>query len=255
MDFYYAVVYAFIWVQMKTKTVSKQIGKVRVFEFHGNLVGIMARQCYAEMEKIMNGINDPICLLINALHVEALDGAAAKTFLDHSKRVDKSVLITRNPFMVEALFRADPDHRMMIFERETDAVFYLSKEFTEAEGEERRLYPRLKIGIPVHVHYRSKEQKPSSLFCIATNLSQKGMFAVLMDDASEMELKRNFDIYDLPMLEFVIRFSPDQLMKIKGKIIHFNPEQSGFGVEFYEVNQKDLNLLDGFIRQQENSQV
>ena len=237
---------------MITRTLSKRIGKVQVFELYGDMKGSAASELGQGANKTLEGQNSSHCLIFNALRTETFDEGIAKIILERSKSATKSVLITRNPFMVEKLFKENPDHQVMIFERESDAVQYLGQELSDGENStERRLFPRLKVALPVQASYKNRAGKAMSFFSVAINLSLSGMFTLLMDETAEHDLRRNFDVFDFKMLQFILKLPNDASIIINGKMMYFHSGRSGLGVEFHSLNEKSKIDLQRFLNEQE----
>lgn len=239
---------------MQARTVSKAIGKVQIVELQGHLKGSSASRCHEEIQRALQGKNK-YSLMFHAYALNAFDKTAAQILIHNAKNAEKSVLLTKDPFVVEELFNHDPDHQVTIFEKEDDAVIYLGKDLIEdTEPTERRLYPRLNLALPSYVHFLNPRGQKLCYFSIVTNLSPSGMFIVFLDHHSEIELRKNTNFYDLQRLTFSLKITGEQPTFLQGRVIHFNPGQSGFGIEFCDISETTQKQLQQFLSDQDSMQ-
>ncbi|MSR77972.1 MAG: PilZ domain-containing protein [Candidatus Omnitrophica bacterium] len=235
---------------MNADVLHKTIGQVQILDLLGDFKGTLASRCLLNVQQRFTQQTNPYAVMLTTQHLGSIDKQGAKAILASLRGAEKCAVITRDTFAAELLLE-NPEKKICIFENSEDGIFYLRNEliqdYEENEFSEKRKYPRLPVALPVKTNVLFKDQKRISLLMVATNLTFTGLFAKFIDTQSEIEVRKNINLYDLPLLDFKIRLSYRDFITVKGKIIHMDPRAQGMGVEFYEMTEPSEWLLKRFL--------
>ena len=231
---------------MKADIRHKTIGQVEVLDLLGDFKGTLASRCLLDMEQILKAR----AIMLTTQHLESIDKSGAQAIVESVKNAEKCAVITRDTFAAELLLD-NSLKKICIFENSEDGIFYFGKELAceneENEFVEKRKYPRLLVALPVKTTVVLKNKKSIPLVMVATNLTFNGLFAKFIDTSTENEVRKNINLYDLPLLDFTIRLSNRSLIHAKGKVTHMDPHVRGIGVEFYEMAEPSEWQLKRFL--------
>ncbi len=233
---------------MKAKIVTNNIGEVKIYELLGSLKGASSKQFFMETKSSLNAISNPFSALFNTQGLKEMDQMGADAILETSRKARKCAVITRDTHTAEMLLE-NRDNNLCIFEKPEDAIFFLRYELAlgqHTEDSERREYPRLQVALPVRVGVPQSDVSTHCLM-VATNLSFTGMFIQFMDSTAEIGLRKSFNLYELPCLDFKIRLTSRDVMSVRGKVVHVDLSHKGMGVEFLELTEPAEWVLRKFI--------
>lgn len=236
------------------KIEERSIGKVKIIDISGELVGPSALMSEAELKKLLLS-SEGVGILINLKNVSRIDSLGVRMVIRCLAKITKCAVMGCNFDVHEMINRLTVKEKpaMRCFFGDNDVLEYFGKEFTDGQHGpfvERRKFKRMKAALPIEISYKKKNGEDIIYKAIATNLSEDGVYAEYLDlelgKACVSELNPN----GAKLLKLKIRI-PDgkPVMEIEGRVIHRQMENNnyGIGMQFCGINDGDRRRLKEYI--------
>ncbi len=234
------------------KLEQRQIGRVHVFDLSGSLTG---EKSFEVIEKIDHTIQKKKLkrVILNLQEVEEVDEIAARKIVASLIRPQKSLIYCANE-RLSAFFQSGyMSHNVrlcatdaevadslgsFLFEKEKDIGIpkeQLENGFKNAYGLERRRKKRIRVAIPIHIEFETKDGKKVFSKAIATNISQGGLYAEYLDLDSSLEVSKLSDLESNKVTVIVPAnesFPEELRIPACVKRIELLKRQVGMGIQF-----------------------
>ncbi|MBN1688490.1 MAG: PilZ domain-containing protein [Candidatus Omnitrophica bacterium] len=235
---------------MNIKVIKKNIGDVKILELISDTQGEKGSAVAGKIDHLC-GEKGTKALLFHTQSVNDLSHRMAQSIIRSMEKVPKSAVIAKDPAVMAVLEDFSVRKRLSIFQDEDDATFFFAREMAldnKGKGfDEKRKADRLPLVLPLHFHCEMDDSKELFFFGVVTNLSETGLYARFIESGSERLLIENLNPYDLKLLHMNLFFSPMESIALKGKMIRYDGDLGGIGIEFYELGPNEMVCLNQWI--------
>lgn len=229
----------------------RRIGSVVILDIKGELVGPWALKARESISSLMS--DDIPNLIINLKELGTVDSLGVKAISENLSSDSRNALICGRLSVMEMFERLKALHDIEVFEDENAVIDFFGKEFVSPVDElfeEKREHDRLKTAIPLEFTYTDVTEHQMAFKAIVTDLSRGGLFAEYLDLETFDNASKKIDPYDFKILDLKIKLPGHDYIYAKGKVLRtvISGDQLGLGIEFYEIDPKEQDVIDSFLK-------
>lgn len=228
----------------------RKIGKIRIIDIEGDLVGPWAVKAKNELRLIIRGGTENV-FVVNLKQLHDIDSLGVKAITESLPSNRKTALFNGNLSVMDMLHASSLPQELQLLRNEDDLVRYFGEELVASDetDDERRKHGRMSTALPVALTCMDSDGRDMKFQAIATSLSEGGIFVeyINLDDA--VKSQEFVNPYELKMLSLKIKFPNQDNVLVKGKVVRrkLDGEQVGIGIEFYQIEEADRSKVKDFL--------